>query len=116
MRRSNFIVEFGHSVARVRGSKGFTQEVISNLVFLSGSTLSNLENGMTDPKLSTIERIASAIGVHPSEFFLESKNIHLEYPLPLQELNDILRYEPNYVIEAILKQTKAFLEMKNYKK
>lgn len=111
-----FTRQFGRAVTRTRVKKGLSQENLSNDSKISGTTLSNLVNGRTDPKLSTIEKICEAMKIHPSELFAETKHVHLEYPLILQKLDDLLRYEPNYILDAALKQVEALLDVKNHQK
>lgn len=47
---------------RIRERKGLTVRELANLSNLNASNLSRIENGCLDAQLSTIERIASALG------------------------------------------------------
>lgn len=53
--------QLGHALRRLRQSKGLNLEDLSRLSGVGIATLSNLENGNRDPKLSTIFRILNAL-------------------------------------------------------
>ncbi len=48
--------------------KGMTQKALIKKIRVDVSYLSNLENGKRNPTLSTLEKIAKALGVTPVEF------------------------------------------------
>ena len=53
----------GKNLKRSRTQKGMTQGDIVRALGVSRSFISNIENGKTNPTLSTIKRIADALGV-----------------------------------------------------
>ena len=57
----------GQNLKRIRTEKDISQGDIANSLGVSRGFVSNLENGKTNPTLSTITRIASAVGVSTEE-------------------------------------------------
>jgi len=53
----------GKNLRQIRTQKGMTQGDIVRALGVSRSFVSNIENGKTNPTLSTIKRIADALGV-----------------------------------------------------
>lgn len=56
-------VRLGKNLKRIRTEKGMSQGDISRTLGVSRGFVSNIENGKTNPTLSTITKIAEAIGV-----------------------------------------------------
>ena len=54
-------VELGSSLRRLRLDRGLNLEELSRLSGVGISTLSHVENGNRDPKLSTISRLLKAL-------------------------------------------------------
>jgi len=59
--------KLGKNLKRIRTAKGISQGEISRKLEVDKSFLSNIENGKTNPTLSTIAKIAKAIGVSVGE-------------------------------------------------
>ena len=59
--------KLGQNLKRIRTEKDISQGDIANSLGVSRGFVSNLENGKTNPTLSTITRIASAVGVSTEE-------------------------------------------------
>jgi len=55
--------KLGKNLRRIRIDKGITQIEIARILDVSRGFISNIENGKTNPTLTTIARIASAVGV-----------------------------------------------------
>ena len=55
--------KLGKNLKRIRTAKGMSQGEISRILEVDKSFVSNIENGKTNPTLSTIAKIAKAIGV-----------------------------------------------------
>jgi transcriptional regulator with XRE-family HTH domain len=58
-----FLKRLGTHVAKVRASKGYSQDRLYLEAGFARGTLSKIENGLVDPKTSTLARIAGTIGV-----------------------------------------------------
>lgn len=63
-------VKLGKNLKRIRTRKGITQGDIVRTLGVSRSFVSNIENGKTNPTLSTITNLAKALGV-PSDELLK---------------------------------------------
>lgn len=57
----------GKNLKRIRTRKGTTQGDIVRTLGVSRSFISNIENGKTNPTLSTISKLAKALGVSTNE-------------------------------------------------
>lgn len=57
----------GGNLKRIRTKKGISQVDIARLLGVSRGFISNIENGKTNPTLSTIARLATAIKTSPDE-------------------------------------------------
>lgn len=53
----------GHELKRLRRTRGLTLRQVAELSGVTESILSKVENGKRDPQMSTVERIADALGV-----------------------------------------------------
>ncbi|HEX7153249.1 MAG TPA: helix-turn-helix transcriptional regulator [Thermoanaerobaculia bacterium] len=62
-------IEFGARVRELRVKRDLTQEQLAESAGMNVVQLSNLERGANEPKLSTILRLAQALGVTLAEFF-----------------------------------------------
>ena len=59
--------KLGKNLKRIRTEKGITQGDIVRNLGVSRSFVSNIENGKTNPTLSTISKIAKALDVSSDE-------------------------------------------------
>ncbi|MBI5138941.1 MAG: helix-turn-helix transcriptional regulator [Candidatus Vogelbacteria bacterium] len=57
----------GANIRRIRQEKNLMQKEFSKKVGLDAAYLSNIENGKMNPTVTTIEKIAKALGVTVSE-------------------------------------------------
>lgn len=60
-------IEFGAKVKRLRAAAGLSQEQLGLRCGMHLSVISRLERGLRDPQLTTIARVAGALGVTPAE-------------------------------------------------
>jgi predicted transcriptional regulator len=60
-------VKLGKNMKRIRISKGLSQGDIFRLLGVSRVFISNIESGKTNPTLSTIVKLAKALGVSSDE-------------------------------------------------
>jgi transcriptional regulator with XRE-family HTH domain len=59
--------QFGNNLKRLRDAAGLTHLRLSLESGVTAGSISNYENGLTDPRLTTIVRLAEALGVDPAE-------------------------------------------------
>jgi transcriptional regulator with XRE-family HTH domain len=60
------MVRLGEQIRQERLRRGMTLAVLSRKTGIAQPNLSRIENGMTDPRWSTVERILEALGIGPS--------------------------------------------------
>ncbi|MFZ1075366.1 MAG: helix-turn-helix transcriptional regulator [Minisyncoccia bacterium] len=59
--------KLGRNLKRIRKAKGITQGDIVRALGVGRGYISNIENGKMNPTLSTITRLAKALGVSSNE-------------------------------------------------
>jgi transcriptional regulator with XRE-family HTH domain len=59
--------QLGKNLKRIRIAKNISQGEIGRRLEVDKSFISNIENGKTNPTLSTISKIAKAVGVSVGE-------------------------------------------------
>jgi transcriptional regulator with XRE-family HTH domain len=63
--------DVGARVLAMRTQRGLSLRALAELCELSPNTISLIERGATSPSVSTLQRLASALGVHINAFFIE---------------------------------------------
>ncbi|QNG60361.1 helix-turn-helix transcriptional regulator [Bacillus sp. PAMC26568] len=59
----------GFKLKEVRKGKNYTQEELGEVVKVSGSYISKIENGGQMPSMKVLNKITEALGVSPKDFF-----------------------------------------------
>ena len=62
------------SIASARKNAGLTQECVAEKLGVTGSAVSQWENGKTNPRLDTFAKLASILNVTIDELFKEDAN------------------------------------------
>jgi transcriptional regulator with XRE-family HTH domain len=60
-------IKFGHHLREVREEKGWTLEHFAEVAKMNELQIGHIERGASDPKLSTILKLARALKVRPDE-------------------------------------------------
>ena len=68
---SNILLAYGCAVRALRQKKKISQEALADLCSLHRTYISDVELGKRNVSLENIEKIANALDVSISEFFLE---------------------------------------------
>lgn len=55
--------EFAHLLKQLRKEHGWTQDELASRAGIAAKQISRIENAVMEPKLSTVLRLASALGV-----------------------------------------------------
>jgi transcriptional regulator with XRE-family HTH domain len=63
--------QFAANLRRLRGEAELTQERLGALASMHPTEISRLERAVRDPQLSTLVRIARALGVSPCDLLAE---------------------------------------------
>ncbi len=69
----------GETIRRIRKEKGFTQKQLGELCQINEVQIRQYELGKANPKIKTIGKIASALGVSPYEM-LGAEYAYMKYP------------------------------------
>ncbi len=59
----------GYKIAVLRERQGYSQRQFAAIIHCDRSTLTRLENGIGNPTIRSLERIAQGLGVSPEELF-----------------------------------------------
>lgn len=62
-------MEVGEQIKRIRASKGLSQKEVIMAAGLDKAQYSRIENGKTDPSVSTVAKIAKALGISLADLF-----------------------------------------------
>jgi transcriptional regulator with XRE-family HTH domain len=62
-------MEIGKKIKRLREAKGMTAKEVISSVDMGAAMYSRIENSVNEPSISTLEKIAKALGVKLSDFF-----------------------------------------------
>ena len=71
---SDLKVCLGKKIKRIRESKNYTQEYLSELVGIEQATLSNIERGKSHPTVDTLQKIAASLEVEPYVLYMFEEN------------------------------------------
>lgn len=67
-------MDIGKKVRELREAKNLTIKKLSELVECTPSLISQLERGKTDPSISMLKKIAEALNVNITDFFMTTMN------------------------------------------
>jgi transcriptional regulator with XRE-family HTH domain len=62
-------MNIGDNIKRIREAKKLSQKEVITAIGMGAAQYSRIENGKTDPSVSTLERVAQALGVELAELF-----------------------------------------------
>ena len=101
-------MKIGEKIKRARKTKGMTQEELGNIVGVQKSAIAKYESGrVVNIKRSTLQKIASALNIRPSELIFEvspkeSASFHVKIISDLELMAALKDYykldEPNQKI------------------
>ena len=94
-------MNIGEQIKRIRTAKGLSQKEVTMTAKLDKAQYSRIENGKTDPSVSTAERIAKAMGLSLSELFATS-----DEPKEIKSHDKTIMEKVN-LIESLNKEEKA---------
>lgn len=72
-------MEIGTKIKQLRLSCGLTQEELADRCELTKGYISQLENDLTSPSISTLEDLLSALGSDLQKFFLEASDERITF-------------------------------------
>ena len=62
-------MDIGTNIKRIREAKNLSQKEVIAAIDMGAAQYSRIEGGKTEPSVSTLERIAKALGVQLTELF-----------------------------------------------
>ncbi|GAA0891629.1 hypothetical protein GCM10009122_13080 [Fulvivirga kasyanovii] len=67
-------MDIGKNIKRIREAKNLSQKEVIAAIDMGAAQYSRIESGKTEPSISTLERIAKALGVKLSELFASKED------------------------------------------
>lgn len=103
----------GRRIAQLRKQKGMSQEDFADVSGKMINTISNIERGLSDPKVTTLMSISKALGISIDELFSETKQAQTTEELPsnIATILQILKKQDDKTLKVIQKQIEALLEL-----
>ena len=103
----------GKRIANLRKQKGMNQEEFADVSGKMINTISNIERGLSDPKVTTLMSIAKALNISMEELFSENKQEQASKVLPqnIVAIIQILQRQDDKTLKVIQKQIEALLEL-----
>lgn len=68
-------MKIGENIKRIRTAKKLSQKEVISVANLDSAQYSRIENGKTDPTVTTLEKIAKALGVSLSDLFASTDEL-----------------------------------------
>lgn len=65
----------GENIKRIRTAKNLSQKEVLTAANLDAAQYSRIENGKTDPSVTTLERISTALGVSLADLFATARDL-----------------------------------------
>lgn len=103
----------GKRIANLRKQKGMNQEEFADVSGKMINTISNIERGLSDPKVTTLMSISKALNISIEELFSETKQEQPAEELPsnIFAILQILKKQDDKTLKVIQKQIEALLEL-----
>lgn len=107
----------GEQIKKIRLAKGLSQKEVTMTAKLDKAQYSRIENGKTDPSISTVERIAKALGISLAELFVNTEEIKEIHSLDKSVMEKVSLIEslPNEEKQTIYNMLDAFIGKKKLK-
>jgi transcriptional regulator with XRE-family HTH domain len=96
----------GTKVRELREQKGLTIRQLAEEVGCSPSLISQLENNRVDPSISTLKRIARALGVNIVDFFMDEYLNHEDVVTTVERRVDIQLRRWDAKIQSLVRSTR----------
>lgn len=112
MKKSELIHKLGKRIANLRKEKKLSQEEFADISGKMINTLSNIERGLSDPKVSTLEAIAQALGTSVSILFSDAQNLPTIQSSTMLKIFKLLENEDEKILKTVQKQIEALLTIK----
>lgn len=111
MKDTLFLKELGKRIAQLRKQNGKSQEEFAEISGKMINTISNIERGISDPKISTLLALSQALDINVLDLLSETKQKSLHSPV-LESIINTLTKQDEKTLKIIQKQIQALLELK----
>lgn len=64
-------MDIGERIKKIREARGLSQKEVATMIKMDQSQYSKLEKDKTDPSVSTLNKVAKALGIQLSELFAD---------------------------------------------
>jgi transcriptional regulator with XRE-family HTH domain len=68
---SDLSIAFGKRLREVRREHGMSQDQLADQAGMHATTISRMERGLREPRVTTVLRLADGLGVHPGRLLEE---------------------------------------------
>ncbi len=100
--KDNILTKLGEKIKSIRKGKGIKIKQLSSRSGLTESSISMIENGKISPSITTINKIALALGVHPIEFFETER--HKRWVITKKNEREQLKIVEDNILEYLCKE------------
>lgn len=107
-----YLQKLGKKIAVLRKEKRFSQEELADISGKMINTISNIERGLADPKITTLMALAKALNVSLQDLLADEIVSCRIKSDTLHRIMCLLEDQDGRVLNTILKQVEALLEMK----
>ena len=113
MTESTLILKtLGKKIATLRKERGMNQEEFAEVSGKMINTISNIERGLSDPKVTTLLSLAQALDVSVDSLFNDNKQHPFdELPENMQAILKLIKNQDTRTLKTIQKQIEALLEL-----
>jgi len=107
-----FLQTLGKRIAVLRKQKRLSQEEFAEVSGKMINTISNVERGLSDPKITTLLSFANALNVPVQDLLTDISTQNKPHSDTLKTITRLLEGQDEKTLKTALKQIEALLEMK----
>lgn len=98
-------MNIGHRIKELRLKNNLTQEELANRCELTKGYISQLENNLTSPSISTLTDILEVLGIHIADFFKENyeEKVVFKEEDYFEKEDESLKNKINWIVPTSLK-------------
>ena len=113
MTESTIILKtLGKRIATLRKQQGMNQEEFADVSGKMINTISNIERGLSDPKITTLLSLAEALNVPVDYLFNDNEQLPIEeLPENVKAILKLIKNQDTSTLKTIQKQLEALLEL-----
>ena len=113
MAEKTFLKTLGERIAILRKQKGFSQEEFAEKSGKMINTISNIERGLSDPKITTLFAFSKALNISIQDLLRDMPPSNISHSDTLQNIIDLLEGQDEKTLKISFKQILASLWEQN---